>query len=73
MILLDKSVFSAQDFSVPDGLSKKEFQRTLKVWVKSGKLCGVAIMVFDAGRDPDGSQARRIVELIAGSFAEALK
>lgn len=71
--VLDKSVFSAQDFSVPDGLSKKEFQRTLKVWVKSGKLCGVAIMVFDAGRDPDGSQARRIVELIAGSFAEALK
>ena len=71
--VLDKSVFSAQDFSVPNGLSKKEFQRTLKVWVKSGKLCGVAIMVFDAGRDPDGSQAKRIVELIAGSFAEALK
>jgi arginase len=67
--VLDESVFSAQGLPVPDGLSKEEFQSTLKVLVKSGKLCGLALLVFDAGKDADGSQARRIVELVS----EALK
>jgi arginase len=66
--VLDKSVFSAQGLPVPDGLSKKEFRSTLKVLVTSGKLCGVALMVFDAAKDADGSQARRIVELVAGTL-----
>jgi arginase len=66
--VLDKSVFSAQGLPVPDGLSKEEFQSTLKVLVKSGKLCGVALMAFDAAKDADGSQARRIVELVAGTL-----
>jgi arginase len=64
--VLDKSVFSAQGLPVPNGLSKEEFQSTLKVLAKNGKLCGVALMVFDAAKDADGSQARRIVELVAG-------
>jgi arginase len=67
--VLDESVFSAQGLPVPDGLSKEEFQSTLRVLVKSGKLCGLALLVFDAGKDVDGSQARRIVELVS----EALK
>jgi arginase family enzyme len=53
---------------VPDGLSKEEFQSALKVLVRSGKLCGVALMVFDAAKDADGSQARRIVELVTGAL-----
>ena len=66
--VLDMSVFSAQGLPVPDGLSKEEFQSTLKVLVTSGKLCGVALMVFDAAKDANGSQARRIVELVAGTL-----
>jgi arginase len=66
--VLDTSVFSAQGLPVPDGLSKEEFQSTLKVLVTSGKLCGVALMAFDAAKDSDGSQARRIVELVAGTL-----
>ena len=65
---LDPSVFSAQGLPVPDGLSKEEFQSTLKVLATSGKLCGVALMVFDAAKDADGSQARRIVELVSGAL-----
>jgi len=63
--VLDESVFSAQGLPVPDGLSKEEFQTTLNVLVKSGKLCGLAMMAFDAAKDADGSQAKRIVELVA--------
>jgi len=66
--VLDTSVFSAQGLPVPDGLSKEEFQSTLKVLVRSGKLCSVAFMVFDAAKDADGSQARRIVELVTGAL-----
>jgi arginase len=61
--VLDPSVFSAQGLPVSDGLSKEEFQSTLRVLVKSGKLCGMALMVFDAAKDADGSQARTVVEL----------
>jgi arginase family enzyme len=67
--VLDESVFSAQGLPVPDGLSKEEFQSTLKVLVKSGKLCALSLMVFDAAKDADGNQAKRIVELVS----EALK
>jgi len=66
--VLDTSVFSAQGLPVPDGLSKEEFQSTLKVLVTSGRLCGVALMAFDAAKDANGSQARRIVELVAGTL-----
>jgi arginase len=66
--VLDTSVFSAQGLPVPNGLSKEEFQSTLKVLVTSGRLCGIALMVFDAAKDADGSQARRIVELVAGTL-----
>jgi arginase len=66
--VLDESVFSAQGLPVPDGLSKEEFQSTLKVLVKSGKLCALSLMVFDAAKDADGNQAKRIVELVSGAL-----
>jgi arginase len=66
--VLDTSVFSAQGLPVPDGLSKEEFQSILKLLARSGKLCGVALMVFDAAKDADGSQARRIVELVTDAL-----
>jgi arginase len=63
--VLDESVFSAQGLPVPDGLSREEFQNTFKALAKRGKLCGVALTAFDAAKDADGSQARRIVELVS--------
>jgi len=63
--VLDQTVFSAQALPVPDGLSKEEFQTTLKLFVGSGKLCGLALMSFDAAKDADGSQAEKIVKLVA--------
>jgi arginase len=66
--VLDKSVFSAQGLPVPDGLSREEFQDTLKALAKCGKLCGVSITAFDAAKDSDVSQARIIVELVSGAL-----
>jgi arginase len=67
--VLDESVFSAAGLPVPDGLSRGEFQSIFRALAKSGKLCGVALAAFDAAKDSEGSQARRIVKLVS----EALK
>jgi arginase len=66
--VLDTSVFSAAGLPVPDGLLKEEFLGIAKALVDGGKLCGVALMAFDAAKDVDGSQAMKIVELVAEIF-----
>ncbi len=67
--VLDPSVFSASGLPVSDGLLEEEFQRVLSVLAESGKLCCMSLMAFDAAKDSDGSQAKKIVNLVA----EALK
>jgi arginase len=67
--VLDGSVFSAAGLPVPDGLSKQELISIVKALVRSGKLCGVGLMSFDAAKDPDGSQAKKLVGLVAEAFA----
>jgi arginase len=66
--VLDTSVFSAAGLPVPDGLLKGEFLGIAKALARSGKLCGASLMAFDAARDVDGSQGRKIVELVAEVF-----
>ena len=63
--VLDETEMSAQALPVRDGLSMREFRKTLQALVKSGKLCGMAIMVFNAAKDPKGVEARKVVRLIA--------
>jgi len=63
--VLDESEMSAQSLPVRDGFSMREFQKSLQALVKSGKLCGIAIMVFNAAKDPKGVEARKVVRLIA--------
>jgi len=63
--VLDETAMSAQSLPVEDGLSMSEFQETLQGLVGSGRLCGMAIMVFNAAKDPKGVEARKIVGLIA--------
>lgn len=66
--VLDESVVSALGLPVPDGLSESEFKDTLRVLFGSGKLCGVALMVFDAAKDPNAKEARKVVKLIASAL-----
>jgi arginase len=66
--VLDASVISAQALTVPDGLSSKEFQKTLQVLVESNKLCGIAVMMFDAPKDHGGKEARKLVNLVTNAL-----
>jgi len=63
--VLDETEMSAQSLPARDGLSMGEFQKTLQALVRSGRLCGMAIMVFNAAKDPKGVEARKVVRLIA--------
>lgn len=68
--VLDASVFSAAGLPVPDGLQKEEFLTIAKALAATGELCGVALMAFDAAKDIDESQARKVVELVAEVFGK---
>lgn len=68
--VLDGSEFSAAGLPVPDGLSKQEFCGIVKAVVRNGKLCGVGLMSFDAAKDPDESQAKKLVGLVAEAFGK---
>jgi len=66
--VLDETAMSAQSYPVGDGLSMVEFRETLQGLVRNGRLCGMAIMVFNAAKDPEGVEARKVVRLITDAL-----
>jgi arginase len=68
--VLDGSAFSAAGLPVPDGLSKQEFVGIVKTLVRSGKLCGLGLMSFDPAKDPEGTQAKKLVRLVAEALSK---
>jgi len=63
--VLDETAMSAQSYPVGDGLSMSEFRETLRGLVRGGRLCGMTVMVFNAAKDLEGVEARKVVRLIA--------
>ena len=68
--ILDESQMSAHVLPVPEGLTREEFVTSVRGLVASGLLCGLSVMVFDTRKDPTGSQAKTVVEMI-GEFLSA--
>ena len=62
--VIDESVFLASGLPVFDGLSGEEFRTVVRGLVRSGKLCGVMLASFDAAKDADGCQARKLLDLV---------
>jgi len=58
--VLDPSEIKAIHMNVPDGLKLAECTSALQVLRKTGRLCGLAVMVFNARKDPDGTEARKL-------------
>ena len=61
--VLDPSEMSALILPVPNGVTLRECASALEVAGASGMLCGAALMVFNARKDPNGSEARKIIGL----------
>ena len=66
--VLDPNEMGAIHMPVPDGLGLSECANALKVVSHSGRLCGLAIMVFNARKDSTGKEAAKLNQLIVNSL-----
>jgi len=66
--VLDPSEIGATQLPVPGGLGLAECSNALRVVSQSGRLCGLAVMVFNAHKDPDRREASQLNQLIANGL-----
>ncbi len=68
--VLDPNEMKAVHMSVPDGLTLAECASALRAVQETGKLCGLAVMVFNARKDPEGTEAKKLNRLIVDSLRQ---
>jgi arginase len=66
--VLDPREIGATQLPVPDGLGLTECSNALRVVSQSGRLCGLAVMVFNAQKDPNGKEANQLNQLIMNAL-----
>ncbi|MBI1737800.1 MAG: arginase family protein [Acidobacteria bacterium] len=64
--------FSASEFTSPGGLRLSDVREALDVFIRPKNLLAVEITAYNPDRDPDGSAARMLVELIVSALATRL-
>lgn len=62
--VLSTEALSAIDYPQPGGLSWVQLERLLATAIAAGCLIGWDVTIYNPDLDPDGSQARRIVEYL---------
>jgi arginase len=65
--------FAATDRSGADGLTRDEVREALGIFVKQKSLAAINIAGYNPAKDPDGSGARLIIDLLEGVFKERLE
>jgi arginase len=65
--------FSASDWSAPGGMRLGEVREALGIFASQKHLAAFEVTEFNPDRDPDGSAARALVEMIAGVLAQRLE
>jgi arginase len=78
MVHVDLDVIAQDEFAavnVPDsgGLSYAEVRSSLVEFVKQKNLLGLDVAQYNPDRDPDGSGARKVVDLLADVLAARLE
>lgn len=66
--VLEPSEMKAVHMTAPDGLTLAECASALRGVRETGKLCGLAVMVFNARKDLDGTEAKKLNQLIVDSL-----
>src|ERR687893_3293132 len=64
--VFDEEEMAAVTYPQPSGLSWEQVETLLRPLASSSALVGVSVADFVPNKDPDGRNARRLVELIAG-------
>src|SRR5215208_1677986 len=67
--VFDQEEMPAVSYPLPDGLGWEHAEALLRPLVGSRSLVGLSVADFVPDKDPDGSYARRLVDLVAGLFA----
>jgi arginase len=67
--VFDQEEMPAVTYPLPDGLGWEHAEALLRPLVGSRSLVGLSVADFVPDKDPDGSYARRLVDLVAGLFA----
>ena len=70
--IIAQEEFSATNVPGSGGLSFAEVQASLNEFVKSKNLLGLDVAQYNPDRDPDGSGAKKVVELLAGALSARL-
>ncbi|MBI3664366.1 MAG: arginase family protein [Acidobacteria bacterium] len=64
--------FSASEFTGAGGLRLADVREALDIFVRQKNLLAVEVTAYNPDRDPDGSAAKMLVELIASALATRL-
>jgi arginase len=68
--------FGATNYPGPGGLGEEDIREALNVFARQKHLAAVEVTAYNPAKDPDGSGAKRIIDLLADLFSarfEALK
>jgi arginase len=64
--------FSASEFTGPGGLRLADVRESLEVFVRQKNLLAIEVTAYNPDRDPDGSAAKMLVDLIASALSSRL-
>lgn len=67
--VLDAKIMPAVDSPDPDGLAWEELDRILQALVRSPRIAGMELTIFDPDLDPEGSLAATLVEHLTNALA----
>lgn len=67
--VLDAEIMPAVDSPDPDGLTWEELDRLLQALVRSPRIAGMELTIFDPDLDPEGSLAATLVEHLTNALA----
>lgn len=67
--VLDDAIMPAVDYRQPGGFATDELLVLLRSAVRTGRLAGMSISIYNPSLDADGSAARRLVECVAEGIA----
>jgi arginase len=62
--VLDDTVMPAVDYRMPDGLSNGELVNVLRRLMKTGRIAGISVAIFNPTLDWDGTIAETVVALL---------
>lgn len=66
--VLDSTIMPAVDSPEPDGMSRDELTELLAALVAAPLARGLEVTIYDPDRDPDGSAAHLLAELLADAL-----